>query len=103
MNRFGTLMILNKLTIGILIITILSGCAQNTALLGPAYTLGTSGNVYQASLTYGSDQMITKFTGKSTAQNVKEILIPKEQDSEFEKLVKNRIAETRKKLNLSNQ
>ena len=96
-------MILNKLTIGILIITILSGCAQNTALLGPAYTLGTSGNVYQASLTYGSDQMITKLTGKSTAQNVKEILIPKEQDSEFEKLVKNRITETRKKLNLSNQ
>ena len=96
-------MILNKLTIGILIITILSGCAQNTALLGPAYTLGTSGNVYQASLTYGSDQMITKLTGKSTAQNVKEILIPKEQDSEFEKLVKNRITETRKKLNFSNQ
>jgi hypothetical protein len=47
--------------------------------------------------------MITKLTGKSTAQNVKEILIPKEQDSEFEKLVKNRITETRKKLNFSNQ
>ena len=87
----------------IMLLIILSGCAQNTALLGPAYTLATSGNVYQASLSYSSDQAITQITGKSTAQNIKEILTPKQEDTEFEKVVKKRIIETRRKLNLSNQ
>ena len=96
-------MIIKKLSIVIVLLTALSGCAQNTALLAPAYTLATSGNLYQASLSYGSDKAITKLTGKSTGENVKFFLTPKEEDNEFKKLVKNQIAETRKKLNLSNQ
>ena len=81
----------------------LNGCAQNTALLGPAYTLGTSGNVFQAGLTYSSNQAITSLTGKSPGENIKEILAPKKKDSELKKLVKKQIKETRKKLNLPNQ
>ena len=42
-------------------------------------------------------------TGKSTGENVKEILRVKQKDTDFQKLVKKRIEETRKKLNLSNQ
>ena len=80
----------------------LSGCAQNAALFGPAYTLATSGNLYHAGLTYGSNELITKKTGKSVAQNFKEVLIIKKNDTEFQELVKKNIQETRKKLNLSN-
>ena len=96
-------MILKKISIGILGIVFLSGCAQNAALLGPAYTLASTGNVYQAGFTYGGNEIITKTTGKSAAQNFKEVLTPKKDDTEFEKLVKRNIEETRKKLNLSNQ
>ena len=35
-------------------------------------------------------------------QNIQEILKPKEKDTDFEKLVKKRIVETRKKLNFTN-
>ena len=96
-------MILNKIIIGLFFVCFLSGCAQNAALLGPAYTLATSGNIYQAGLTYGGNEIIIKSTGKSMAQNIKEGLVPKKEDSDFQKLVKRNIEKTRKKLNLSNQ
>jgi hypothetical protein len=96
-------MILKNFIIGIFSLLILNGCAQNAALLGPAYTLATSGNIYHAGITYSSNEIITKTTGKSTAANFKEVLIPKKEDTEFQKLVKKNIEETRKKLNLSNQ
>ena len=96
-------MVLKKTIIGIFLVSLLCGCAQNAALIGPAYTMATSGNVYQAVFTYGSNEMITKTTGKSVAQNFKEVLVPKKVDTEFEKLVKRNIEETRRKLKLSSQ
>jgi hypothetical protein len=95
-------MIFRNLTIGLFYIIVLSGCAQNVSLLAPAYSLATSGNIYQAGLTYGGNEVITKTTGKSTAQNLKEVLTSKKEDTEFEKLVKKNIIATRKKLNFSN-
>jgi len=96
-------MFFKNLIIGIFLASFLSGCAQNAALLGPAYTLATTGNVYQAGFTYGSNEIITKTTGKSAAQNLREALVPKKEDTEFQKLVKQNIEKTRRKLNLSNQ
>ena len=96
-------MILKKIIIGIFLLSFLGGCAQNAALLGPAYTLATSGNIYHAGFTYGGNEIITKTTGKSVAENFKEALEPKTEDTPFEILVKKNIEETRKKLNLSNQ
>ena len=96
-------MFLKKIIIVIFSVSFLNGCAQNAALLGPAYTLSTSGNVYHAGFTYGSSEIITKTTGKSVAQNLKEPLIPKKEDTEFEKLVKRNIKKTRRKLNFFNQ
>jgi len=78
------MMILKKLSVGLFIICLQSGCAQNAALLGPAYTLTTTGNMYQAGLTYGSNQLIEKKTGKSTTQNLRSILAPKKQKTDFE-------------------
>ncbi|MDA9604387.1 hypothetical protein N9S39_01575 [Candidatus Pelagibacter sp.] len=96
-------MIIKKILLLIFLLFTLSGCAQNTALLGPAYTFAASGNIYQAGLSYGSEKAVNKFTGKSTGENIKEMLTIKEKDSEFQQLVKKRILETRKKLSLSNQ
>ena len=96
-------MILKKIIIGIFLLSLLCGCAQNAALLGPAYTLATSGNVYHAGFTYGGNEIITKTTGKSASENLKELLTPNKEDTDFEKLVKSNIEKTRKKLNLSNQ
>ena len=87
-------MILKKIFIGLFFLSLLTGCAQNMALLGPAYTLATSGNIYHAGLTYGSNEVITKTTGKSPSENLKEILNPKDDDTELRKLVKERIEKT---------
>ena len=96
-------MFLKKIIIIIFLVSFLNGCAQNAALLGPAYTLATSGNIYHAGFTYGGNEIITKTTGKSMVQNIKESITPKKEDSDFQKLVKRNIEKTRKKLNLSNQ
>ena len=96
-------MFLKKIIIIIFLVSFLNGCAQNAALLGPAYTLATSGNIYQAGFTYGGNEIVTKTTGKSMAQIIKESITAKKEDSDFKKLVKRNIEKTRKKLNFSNQ
>jgi len=96
-------MFLKKLIIMIFLVSFLNGCAQNAAILGPAYTLATSGNIYQAGFTYGGNEIVTKTTGKSMAQIIKESITAKKEDSDFKKLVKRNIEKTRKKLNFSNQ
>ena len=89
-----------KIILAIFFVAFLSGCAQNAALLGPLYSLSTTGNIYHAGASYGSNRVITSFTGKSTTENIKELIIIEKDDSEFEKLVKRQIKATRKKLNL---
>ena len=96
-------MILIKIIAGLFLVFFLNGCVQSTALLGPAYTMVSTGNIYHAGFTYGGNEIITKSTGKSMAQNIKEGLAPKKKDSDFQKLVKRNIEKTRKKLNFSNQ
>jgi len=83
------------------IIVLLSGCAQTTALLGPAITVASTGNVHQAGFSYGSNKVITTLTGKSSLENVEDLLKAKKQDSDLRKLVKKQIKETRKRLNLT--
>ncbi len=57
---------INKLLICILMGVILSGCAQSTAMLGPAITLASSGNVSQAGLTFFTNKAVEKETGMDT-------------------------------------
>ena len=89
-----------KIILRIFCIVFLSGCAQTT-FLGPIYTFSSTGNVYHAGLSYGSDKAITTLTGKSPRENIKDLIVIKKEDSEFNKLVKRQIKKTRKKLNLS--
>ena len=59
----------------------LNGCVESTALLGPAISVGTSGNVYQASLSYASNTIIYNATGKTPIEHVATFLDP---TNEFE-------------------
>ena len=54
----------------ILLLLLLNNCAQSTALLGPVYTLGTTGNALQASVSYGTSYVVKKATGKTPSENV---------------------------------
>ncbi len=100
--RFLT-MINKKIVFSLFCLFLLNNCAQNSmSLLGPAYSLGSSGNVYQAGFSYASNEAINKITGKTTGENVKELLQPNKNDNELKKFLKARIIETRKKLNFKN-
>ena len=103
-------MILKKIIVGLFLLFFLNGCVQSAALLGPAYTLASTGNVYHAGLSYGSNQAVRKITGKSPTENIKSLTdskkskIDKEQNyDEFFALVKNRIEKTSKIINSANQ
>ena len=103
-------MILKKLIISAFVMCFLTGCLQNTAFLGPVITVASTGNVYQAGLSYGSSQTIKKMTGKTLTENIKSFLdsknsTVKEEESydEFFVLVKSQIDKKSKILNLANQ
>ena len=103
-------MILNKIIAGLFLLFFLNGCVQSTALLGPAYTLASTGNIYQAGLSYGSNQAVKKVTGKTPTENIKSLvenkkmkIEEKESQEEFFALVKSRIEKTSKIIKLANQ
>jgi len=52
----------------------LNGCINTTAFLGPAITTGTGGNIYQASLSYGTNRAVMKGTGKTPIEHATEFL-----------------------------
>ena len=103
-------MILKKIITGLFLLFFLNGCVQSAALLGPAYTLASTGNVFQAGLSYGSNQAVKKITGKSTTENIKSLVDNKkikveevESQEEFFALVKRRIEKTSKVISLINK
>ena len=107
-------MINKKIIFGLFIFSFLGACTAPTAMIGPAYTLTSSGNIIQASLNYGSNQMITHYTGKTPIENLKEVSQIKKtqkinikkktlESDEFYFLVKSKIAKTSAILDLSNQ
>ena len=58
-----------KILLYLFSLTILNGCIETTAFLGPAITISNSGNVYQASLSYASNQVILNTTGKTPIEH----------------------------------
>jgi hypothetical protein len=94
-------MIHKKILFGLITISFLGGCASPTAMIGPVYTLTSTGNIYQASLSYGSNEMITMYTGKTPLENVKEITMNSKnihkqtlESEDFYILVKSKIDKT---------
>ena len=77
---------LKNIIIGIFLINTLSGCAQNVALLGPAITLGTTGNVMQAGIQYGTNHAIKQETGKDALTYISDVV---EEDQKKKNSIKN--------------
>ncbi|MDC0396383.1 hypothetical protein OAM18_05275 [Candidatus Pelagibacter sp.] len=92
-----------KILILILFFLFLNGCLQNTAFLGPAVTVASSGNIAQAGLSYSSNLAIKKITGKTPIENVKLMLQPKDNENKIITSAKNKIKEVSKIEDLSNQ
>jgi hypothetical protein len=87
-----------KTVLAALIFLCFTGCTQGTALLGPIYTIGTTGNVLQAGASYGTTYTVKKMTGKTVNENInifvntdelKEQL--KEDPNEFFRIVKKHV------------
>ena len=103
-------MIHKKIFFGLFALSFLAGCASPTAMLGPAYTLTSSGSIMQAGLSYGSNELITMHTGKTPIENVIEITSNEQniqkktlESEDFQILVKNKINKTGSILKKSNQ
>ena len=112
--RLEVSMINKKIISGLFIFNLLVGCTSPTAMLGPAYTMSSSGNTLQAGLSYGSNQLITQYTGKTPIENLKDASLLKKKEltnikkntlesEDFYILVKNKIERTSNIFNLSNQ
>ena len=112
--RIISTMINKKLILGLFLFTMLGACTSPTAMLGPAYTFTSTGNIAQAGLSFGSNTLITSYTGKSPIENLEDITstnlsvkknIQKQtlQSEDFYQLVKSKIEMTKGKIKLSNQ
>ena len=112
--RFFITMINKKLILGLFIITLLGGCSSPTAMLGPMYTLSSTGSGLQAGINYGSNELITMYTGKTPIENLKKINVDKKKNEtniqkktleseDFHILVKKKIEEANKIIIRTNQ
>lgn len=107
-------MINKKFIFSLFLLGFLGACGAPTAMIGPAYTLTSTGNLAQAGLSYGSNKLITNYTGKTPLENIGEMtsnnaLVEKNiqkqtlESNEFQKLVNNNIKIFRNKIKLFNQ
>ena len=105
---------INKIFFGLFIFSLLGACTAPTAMLGPAYTLTSTGSVAQAGLSYGSNEMITLYTGKTPIENLQEVSLGEKkqinniqkntlESEDFHLLVKKKIKKTNNILKLSSQ
>ncbi len=99
----GIKKILTYIFVGI----ILSGCAQSTAMIGPAITLASSGNISQAGLTFVTNKAVEKETGMDTVSYVSNQIEKQNSKTklkrEFKNLVETNFAKTREKLILQDK
>ena len=103
-----------KIFFGLIIFTFVGACSAPTAMLGPAYTLTSTGNLAQAGFSYGSSALITSYTGKTPIENLEVIAnknlpvkknIKKQtlESDDFYQLVLTKIKKTKGKIVLTNQ
>jgi hypothetical protein len=54
---------------------LLTGCFHTSALVGPTFTLAsTGGNIFQTGLSVTTDHAVKKETGKSTTEHISDII-----------------------------
>ena len=97
---------MRKILIILSSLALLSACAQSTALIGPAITIGNTGNVMQAGFSYSSNMAVKSVTGKTPGEHatsyVQEKREKKKIRKEFVKFIELHIESVRKKLSVKN-
>ena len=61
---------LNCKVLLLLSLLFLTSCGQIIALIGPAITAGSTGEVYRVAYSMGSDHLVKRVTGKTTMGHV---------------------------------
>ena len=56
--------------ISILILIFLNNCVQSTAMIGPTMTLVSTGNIYQAGVSYSANKAVENETGVNTTKYI---------------------------------
>ena len=67
--------------------TLLNACGQTTALIGPAITIGNTGNVMQAGFSYGSNMVIKNATGKTPGGHITSYIEEKREEKKVRKKI----------------
>ena len=98
---------IKKIIFGISFGILLSGCMQSTAMVGPALTIASTGNISQAGLTFVTNKAVEEETGMNTVSYVSSKIEEKNNQNklkkEFKTLVKNNFDKTREILILEDQ
>ena len=71
---------MKKILLFLVCFVFLSGCFQTMALLGPAIGGASTGKIYQAGLSYGTNMIMFQATGKTTAEHMMDILNSKKRN-----------------------
>ena len=93
---------INRIFVYVITGLILSGCAQTTAMVGPALTLVSTGNISQAGVTFITNRAVKEETGMDTVSFVSKKIEEKQSENklrrDFKKLVETNFVKTREKL-----
>ena len=65
---------MKKILLLLVCFVFLSGCFQSIVLLGPAIGGASTGKIYQAGLSYGTNVIMLQATGKTTTEYMLDIL-----------------------------
>jgi hypothetical protein len=98
---------INKIFIYIIALITLSGCVQSTAMVGPAITIASTGNISQAGITYFTNRAVEEETGMDTVSYVSKKIGDKHSENklkrDFKNLVEANFEMTRQKLKLQDR
>ena len=90
---------IKKLTLLLFTSVALNSCVDATAFLGPAITIGNTGNIYQASLSYATNQVVYNSTGKTPVEHVTAFLDPTDEfEGDLNLVLKDSIKDAKKDL-----
>ena len=114
LKNYLVIMFNRKTLLALMVVILLNGCTSPSAMIGPVYTLSSTGNTFQAGLSYGSNELITQYTGKTPIENLKELRVIVENETQnikkktlesedFYVLIKNKIDKANEIFNSTNQ
>ena len=79
---------MKKIFLGIVVLTLLTGCFQSTAMVGPAITLVSSGNVSHALGTFVTNKAVEKETGLQTHKFIAKKVEENQSKNQYKKIHK---------------